>query len=75
MCTYIYVIVQNWSPYSGMVWACGRKLLQYDQESEEAGRSDIATKMKQRAINGYGLKVLYYLMCYILCASSSHMFT
>ncbi|XP_014672958.1 PREDICTED: WD repeat-containing protein mio-like [Priapulus caudatus] len=50
-------ITLNWSPYSNIVWACGRKLLQYDEESEEHVRDDISTKMKQRALSGYGLKV------------------
>lgn len=43
------------SPVMHVTWACGKKILMSDQDFDE--QSDISTKMKRRALRGYGLHI------------------
>lgn len=51
-------ITLNWSPSSKLVWNCGKKILQYIDETDSVyGRfSDFSVIMRQRAVEGYGLE-------------------
>ncbi|RZC42359.1 WD repeat-containing protein mio-B [Asbolus verrucosus] len=46
-------ITLNWAPTSNVVWTYGRKTMKYISDHP---LQDISTKMKQRALAGYGLK-------------------
>ena len=47
--------LQALSPSMRTTWACGKKILVSDKEFDE--QLDIGTKMKKRALKGYGLHV------------------
>lgn len=51
-------ITLNWSPSSKLVWNCGKKILQYIDETDSVyGRfSDFSVIMRKRAVEGYGLE-------------------
>ncbi|KAF5296730.1 hypothetical protein FQR65_LT10166 [Abscondita terminalis] len=51
-------ITLNWAPNSGIVWTFGRKTMKCinDDTSSYGMLCDISHKIKQRAIDGYGLK-------------------
>lgn len=62
---YLFIfLLQNWSPTSEIVWTCGRKVLQCVDSRDDFYKclDDISVKMRRRALQGYGLKVLFYLL-------------
>ena len=56
-------VTLNWSPTSKLCWSNGKKMIQYIDNTDDvyAQLDDISVKMKQRAQNGYGLKVSFLL--------------
>lgn len=49
-------ITLNSSPHSNLVWTHGRKIMKYITDNNNS-LQDISQKIKQRAVNEYGLKV------------------
>ncbi|XP_046390377.1 GATOR complex protein MIOS-B [Ischnura elegans] len=56
--TVIERITLNWSPSSKLIWTYGRQTLRYMNETDPAYAclDDISVKIKERAMNDYGLK-------------------
>jgi len=54
-------ITLNWSSTSKLGWSDGKKVIHYIDSTDEvyASLDDISLKMKQRALNGYGLAVSF----------------
>jgi hypothetical protein len=50
-------ITLNWAPTSNVVWTYGRKTMKY---INDCPLQDISTKIRQRALAGYGLKAELY---------------
>ena len=50
----------NWSPSTHIVWTYGRQHLKLisDQDKVYTNVQDLTPKMKRRAVNEYGLKVI-----------------
>ncbi|XP_044266200.1 GATOR complex protein MIOS-B [Tribolium madens] len=50
-------ITLNWAPTSNVVWTYGRKTMKYINDTP---LQDISTKIRERALSGYGLKAEIY---------------
>lgn len=51
-------ITLNWSPSSKLVWNCGKRILQYIDETDSVydRLEDVSVTMRRRAVDGYGLE-------------------
>ena len=56
LCVCVLHVLQAWSPNCGLTWANGRRTMNCVDEGQ-LNTQDISTRMRHRALNGYGMQV------------------